>query len=68
MWKRIASLLTVCSLSVCVSGLAGQGEVAFKQGAKVFVAPMPNDFDTYLQSRVAEEEGSNNYRLLQGSG
>jgi hypothetical protein len=54
MWKRIAGVFSVCLF--LVSGLHGQNQVAFKPGAKVFVAPMQDGFDTYLKAALQKKK------------
>jgi hypothetical protein len=57
MRNRIAfpCLLTVC-LFAFASGLLGQNQAAFKPGAKVFVSPMPDGFDTYLKAALEKKK------------
>src|SRR3989442_12888494 len=56
MSRRVMSFFTVCFLTLFVSAVQSQNPVALKQGAKVFVAPMPDGFDTYLKGAFEKKK------------
>lgn len=54
MFLRIA--LSVCLLTFFVSESQAQNQIAFKPGAKLFVAAMPDGFDTALKTAFKEKK------------
>lgn len=53
--RQILLSILMASFIMPVVSLAAQSKPSMKAGAKVFIAPMPDGFDTYLKSAIEKK-------------
>jgi len=54
--RRLSSVMIFLAFSVSLTFLQADPKPVFDEGAKVFIAPMPDGFDTYLRAAIEKKK------------